>query len=84
MVSDRSFDIFQFAVNEGLASLLPVEGNAEAMGFVADVAHHFERVRPCGSSSRASDPRGRKSPRSAWPGLRWGLVFSIPSSHSTA
>ena len=38
-----SFDIFQFTVNESFASLLPVEGDAEAMGFVADVTHHFER-----------------------------------------
>ena len=38
-----SFDIFQFTVNETFASLLPVEGDAEAMGFVADVTHHFER-----------------------------------------
>ena len=51
-----SFDIFQFAVNEGLASLLPVEGNAEAMGFVADVAHHFERF------ARAAQVVGHRIP----------------------
>ena len=78
-----SFDIFQFTVNETFASLLPVEGDAEAMGFVADVTHHFERFTRTAQVVGIGSP-GKKisSIRLARPTM--GTCFSIPSSHSTA